>query len=186
MSEGILMTPTARFACRILKRSALVFALFFLVSCAAFADDVTVSDGTFDCIVNWPKIRNTRIKNQDPQSLERAIRIFQGSVANMEYPAGTILQLVPYEAMVKRSAETFPKTHGWEFFSLDVSGSGTKIRDRGDNVVNVAQGVTCFSCHSAAEKYDFVCEKGHGCAPIPPNDEQIASVQDADPRCTKK
>ena len=180
------MTPTARFACRVLKRSALVLALFFVVACDVFADDVAISDGTFDCIVNWPKIRNTRIKNQDPQSLERAKRIFQDSVANAEYPAGTILQLVPFEAMVKRSAETFPKTHGWEFFSLDVSGSGTKIRDRGDNVVNVAQGVTCFSCHSAAEKYDFVCEKGHGCAPIPFNDEQIAKVQEADPRCTKK
>jgi hypothetical protein len=180
------MTPTARLASRILKRSALVFALFFFVAGDVFADDVAISDGTFDCIVNWPKIRNTRIKNQDLQSLERAMRIFRDSVANVEYPTGTILQLVPQEAMVKRSAETFPKTHGWEFFSLDVSGSGTKIKDRGDNVVNVAQGVTCFSCHSAAQKYDFVCEKGHGCAPIPFNDEQIAKVQEADPRCTKK
>jgi hypothetical protein len=125
-----------------------------------FADDVTISDQTFDCIVNWPKIRNTRIKNQDQQSLQKAIHIFQDSVANAEYPVGTILQLVPYEAMVKHSRERFSKTDGWEFFSLDVSGATTKIRDRGDNVVNVAQRVPCFSCHSAAEKYDFVCEKG--------------------------
>jgi hypothetical protein len=108
------MTPTARVASRILKRTALVFALFFFVACDVFADDVTISDGTFDCILNWPKIRNTRIKNQDPQSLERAKRILQDSVPNVEYPAGTILQLVPHEAMVKRSAGTFPKTHGWE------------------------------------------------------------------------
>jgi hypothetical protein len=180
------MTPTARLASRILRRAALVIALFFFVACNVFADDVIISDETFDCMVNWLKMRNTRIKNQDPQSLERAMRIFQDSVANVEYPAGTILQLVPYEAMVKRSAGTFPKTHGREFFSLDVSGSATKIRDRGDNVVNIAQGVTCFSCHSAAEKYDFVCEEGHGCAPIPFNDEQIARVQEADSRCTKK
>ncbi len=180
------MTHTARVASRILKRSASVFALLLFVTCDVLADDVTISDRTFDCILNWPKIRNTRIKNQDPQSLEKAIHIFQDSVPNVEYPTGTILQLIPYEAMVKRSAGTFPKTHGWEFFSLDVSGSGTKIRDRGDNVVNVAQGVTCLSCHSAAEKYDFVCEKGHGCAPIPFTDQQIASVQEADPRCTRK
>jgi hypothetical protein len=118
------MTPTARLASRILKRSALMFALFFFVACDVFADDVTISDGTFDCIANWPKMRNTRIKNQDPQSLERAMRIFQDSVANMEYPAGTILQLVPYEAMVKRSAETFPKTQGLEFFFTGCFGLG--------------------------------------------------------------
>jgi hypothetical protein len=81
------MTPTARLASRILKRAALVIALFFFVACNVFADDVTISDETFDCIVNWPKIRNARIKNQDPQSLERAMRIFQDSVANVEYPA---------------------------------------------------------------------------------------------------
>ncbi len=180
------MKPIARLAACVLKRIAPAFGVCLFVTCDVIADDVTISDQSFDCIVNWPKIRNTRIKNPNPQSLEQAMRIFQDSVASVEYPAGTILQLVPFEAMVKRSAETFPKTHGWEFFSLDVSGSGTKIRDRGDNVVNLAQGVTCLSCHSAAEKYDFVCEKGHGCAPVPFNDEQIANIQAADPRCTKR
>jgi hypothetical protein len=48
-----------------------------------------------------------------------------------EYPVGTILQLVPFEAMVKHPHEKFPKTNGWEFFALEVSEGGTKIRDRG-------------------------------------------------------
>ena len=179
-----MMLTASRVTC-MLKRSILVLAVLFMTG-EVFADDVAISDQTFDCIVNWPKIRNTRIKNPDPQNLEKAMRIFQDSVADVEYPSGTILQLVPFEAMVKRSTTAFPKTHGWEFFSLDVSSSGTKIRDRGDNVVNVAQGVTCFSCHSAANKYDFVCEKGHGCAPIPFDDQQIAKVQETDPRCARK
>jgi hypothetical protein len=107
-------------------------------------------------------------------------------VLDVEYPIGTILQLLPFEAMVKHPRETFPKTNGWEFFALDVSAAGTKIRDRGDNVVNLSQGVTCLSCHEPAARYDFVCEKGHGCAPIPLGDQKIAELQGADARCAKK
>ena len=94
-----------------------------------------------------------------------------------EYPVGTILQLVPFEAMVKHPREKFPKTNGWEFFFLDVSEAGTKIKDRGDNVVNVSQGVACLSCHQPAARFDFVCEKGHGCAPIPLDDQKMASFR---------
>jgi hypothetical protein len=43
----------------------------------------------------------------------------------------------------------------------------------------------CLDCHSPAAKFDFVCEKGHGCAPIPVTDQQIAGLQAADPRCKK-
>ena len=114
------------------------------------------------------------------------MRIFRDSVPDKEYPVGTILQLVPFEAMVKHPREKFPKTNGWEFFALDVSEAGTKIRDRGDNVVNLSQGVTCLSCHQPAARFDFVCEKGHGCAPIPFDDQKIAEIQKADPRCAKK
>src|SRR5271155_4451534 len=88
------------------------------------------------CILDWQKIRNTRINNSDPERLREAIRIFRDSVPDAEYPVGTILQLVPFEAMVKHPRERFPKTDGWEFFALDVSDAGTKIIDRGDNVVN--------------------------------------------------
>jgi hypothetical protein len=67
-----------------------------------------------------------------------------------------------------------------------ISEAGTKIRDRGDNVVNLSQGVTCLSCHQPAARYDFVCEKGHGWAPIPFDDQKIGELQKADPRCAKK
>ena len=108
------------------------------------------------------------------------------TAGDVEYPVGTILQLVPFEAMVKHPREKFPQTNGWEFFALDVSAAGTKIRDRGDSVVNLSQGKTCLSCHQPAASFDFVCEKGHGCAPIPFNDQAIQALQQADARCAKK
>ena len=152
----------------------------------ASAQDVAVSEQTFGCILDWAKVRNTRIKHSDPEKLKEAMRILGDSIPNTDYPVGTILQLVPFEAMVKHPREKFPRTNGWEFFALNVSEAGAKIRDRGDNVVNLSQGKTCLSCHQPAARFDFVCEKGHGCAPIPFDDQTIAELQRADPRCAKK
>ena len=170
----------------VLKRSVLVAGLGFCIVSSASADDIAVSEQTFGCILDWPQVRNTRIKHSDPEQLKEAMRIFRDSLPDREYPVGTILQLVPFEAMVKHPREKFPKTNGWEFFALDVSGAGTKIRDRGDNVVNLSQGVTCLSCHQPAARFDFVCEKGHGCAPIPFDDQKIGALQRADARCPTK
>ena len=145
--------------------------------------DITVYEQTFGCILDWPKVRNTRMMHFDPEKLKEAMRIFRDGVPETEYPVGTILQLVPFEAMVKHPRETSPKTNGWEFFFLDVSKEGTKIKDRGERVVNLSQGITCLSCHKAATRFDFVCEKRHGCAPIPFDDQKIIELQNADPRC---
>ena len=168
------------------KRSLLVVGLAFWMVSVASPADVSVSEQTFGCILDWPQVRNTRFKHANPQQLAEAMRIFRDSVPNTEYPVGTILQLVPFEAMVKHPREKFPKTNGWEFFALDISAAGTRIRDRGDSVVNLSQGKTCLSCHQPAARFDFVCEKGHGCAPIPFNDQAINALQQADARCARK
>ena len=99
------------------------------------------------------------------------------------YPVGTILQLVPQEAMIKRHKGFNPKTSDWEFFFLTTDATGTKIVTRGgDEVVN-RFGLNCASCHVAARgKFDMVCEKSHGCAPLPVGDDIIHAVQAADPR----
>lgn len=167
-------------------RTLLAVGLGMVVLSSASAQDITVTEQTFGCILDWPKVRNTYFKHDDPKKLKEAMRIFRDSVPNKEYPVGTILQLIPFEAMVKHPREKFPATNGWEFFFLDVSDEGTKIADRGEKVVNRSQGVTCLSCHQPAEKFDFVCEKGHGCAPIPFDDEKISAIQRADLRCIKK
>jgi hypothetical protein len=168
------------------KRSVLVAGLSFCMVSSVLAEDLAVSEQTFGCILDWSKVRNTRIKHADPEKLKEAMRIFRDSVPDKEYPVGTILQLVPFEAMVKHPHEKFPNTNGWEFFALEVSEAGTKIRDRGDNVVNLSLGAPCLSCHQPAARFDFVCEKGHGCAPIPFDDQKIAELQRADLRCAKK
>src|SRR5271163_3991130 len=149
------------------------------------ADDVVVTEKTFGCVLDMTKVRNTRIRNPDPEKLKEAVRIFRDSVPDKEYPTGTILQLIPGEAMVKHDLAAFPNTNGWEFFALKVSADGTAIQDRGDKVINASLKKPCLGCHSPAAKFDFVCEKGHGCAPIPITDQQIAARQAADPRCKK-
>lgn len=166
-------------------QTLLAVGLGFLMLSSASAQDITVSEQTFGCILDWPKVRNTRFKHSDPEKLKEAMRIFRDSVPDKEYPVGTILQLIPFEAMAKHPREKFPNTKGWEFFHLDVSKEGTKIADRGVQVVNRSQGVTCLSCHQPAARFDFVCEKGHGCAPIPFDDQKIAEIQRADARCAK-
>lgn len=100
-----------------------------------------------------------------------------------EYPVGTIIQLVPQEAMVKRHKGFSPPTRDWEFFFLSVSPAGTEIQNRGtDQVVNRFGG-NCASCHQGAEaRFDGVCEKNHGCAPLPIGDDIFRAIQESDPR----
>ena len=99
------------------------------------------------------------------------------------YPVGTIIQLVPQEAMVKRAPGFSPSTNDWEFFSLDVSAKGTRILSRGGAKVLNRFGGSCASCHSAAaSQFDFVCGTTHGCAPLPIGPAVIASLQKSDPR----
>ncbi len=59
------------------------------------ADDLVITDKSFGCLVDLPKVRNTRIQNPDPEKLKEAIRIFRDSVPDKEYPKGTILAVDP-------------------------------------------------------------------------------------------
>ena len=97
------------------------------------------------------------------------------------YPVGTVLQLFPTEAMVKRHAGYNPSTGDWEFFRLNVSPQGTQIVSSGAVVKNFL-GADCASCHDAAAKFDFVCGTNHGCAPLGITNAQIAAIQRSDPR----
>ncbi|MGH9209710.1 MAG: hypothetical protein ACRD2C_03410 [Acidimicrobiales bacterium] len=100
-----------------------------------------------------------------------------------EYPVGTIIQLVPFEAMVKRAPGFDSASNDWEMFSLEVSASGTTILDRGGAGVVNQFGGSCVDCHSLARpEFDFICEDDHGCEPLPIGDDVIQAVQDSDPR----
>ena len=165
--------------------AGLAVGLGLSMACNVYAQDVTVTEKSFGCIRDGTKIRNTYIKNADPEKLKEATRIFKDAVPDTEYPVGTILQILPGEAMVKHPSEKFPITNGWEFFSLHTSEQGTMILGRGDRVSN-RNGVPCMACHQVAAKFDFVCEKGHGCALLSMDDKKIAELQSTDPRCPKK
>lgn len=114
--------------------------------------------------------------------LDEAVAIAEANEGGV-YPVGTIIQLVPQEAMVKRATGWSPATSDWEFFFLDVTADGVTIEERGkDQVVNRFGG-NCADCHAAAEpKYDFVCEDTHGCEALPIGEDIIEAIQKADPR----
>jgi hypothetical protein len=166
-----------------MRRVALSMVLpLLLASAGAEAKDFTVTPDFFSCIANWTKIRNTRIFHPRKKMLRKAIRVFESGKPHRRYPVGTILQLIPFEAMVKHKKRYFPETDGWEFFALGVSKAGTVINSHGGDAINFVN-LSCKTCHSAASKFDWVCEKGHGCNPIPVTDELIARLQENDPRC---
>jgi hypothetical protein len=144
-------------------------------------EDVNMRATDFRNINTMTKVDNhfmTNLLGHDAQALAVA-RSKHGGV----YPVGTLIQLVPQEAMVKRRSGWNKQTHDWEFFFLETTPQGTKIVTRGaDKVVNRFGG-NCASCHLAADpKWDLVCEHTHGCAPLPIGDDVIAAIQAADPR----
>ena len=100
------------------------------------------------------------------------------------YPPGSVIQLIPGEAMVKRDKGFNDDTHDWEFFELDVSKDGTQIRRRGTVDAVNRFGGNCFDCHApVAAQWDLVCETDHGCAPLPLTRAMIGALQRTDPRC---
>lgn len=99
------------------------------------------------------------------------------------YPAGSVVQLFPGEAMVKRESGFSPVTNDWEFFELVPSASGTEIRVRGGAEAVNQFGGSCADCHQLAEpQFDLICEQTHGCEPLPIGRDLIELAQSADPR----
>ncbi len=150
---------------------------------AGGAGDVVLTEADFGCILEWPKVRRFRITNK-LDALDDSLAV-ANDPGGADYPVGTLLQLVPNEAMLKRRPGFSAATNDWEFFFLEPSPGGTVIKTRGTADVVNSFGGNCLGCHAAAErKYDFVCESGHGCDPLPATPEQIEAFQQSDPRCT--
>jgi hypothetical protein len=151
-------------------------------STTGVTEDPILDPEDFTCILDWPKVRRFRVTNV-LGDVDATLAV-ANSPAGGDYPVGSLIQLIPTEAMVKRAPGFAPQAHDWEFFSLSVSADGTEILERGSDEVVNAFGGNCFDCHAEAEpQWDFVCEQDHGCAPLPLTAEQIEAVQNADPRC---
>lgn len=136
----------------------------------------------FGCMTELAKVRRYHVGNL-LGDVDASVAVAEAPEGKT-YPVGTLLQLVPAEAMVKREPGFSPDTNDWEYFSLAIDRDGVvTISDRGPTGVVNAFGGDCFSCHAAAAAYDYVCETDHGCVELPLSDEAIAGIQENDPRC---
>jgi len=145
------------------------------------ATPVTVDAGSFDCITDMTRVRGFHVDNLlgDLDATVAVAEDLQGNV----FPPGSVVQLVPQEAMVKREPGFSPPTNDWEFFFLGVSGEGTTIDVRGTTETENVFGGNCFSCHAPAQEYDLICEQGHGCDDLPIGPDEFEAIRQADPRC---
>ncbi|MCB1731822.1 MAG: hypothetical protein KDI21_15215 [Halieaceae bacterium] len=159
---------------------ALLPVLGFTGALAAAATP-PIDDTSFSCIRDMTPVRGFYVGNLQG-NLDETVAV--ASAGTGTYPPGSVVQLVPSEAMVKLDAGASPATGDWEFFELAVTGAGSTINKRGFvDVVNKFGG-NCFACHIKADPgRDMICETGHGCDPIPLTRNMIDAIQNTDPRC---
>ena len=144
--------------------------------------DFVAEAADFECLLDWTAVRNFRITNR-AGLLDEALDLARNPEAGRQYPVGTIIQLFPGEAMVKRGADYDPTNNNWEYFELNVTEEGAEVRKRGrDDVINMFGG-QCWGCHVAARDFDFICEDAHGCIDLPISGPVVTALQEADPRC---
>ena len=169
------------------KSSLLAYgAMLLAMTCTAWGGDdtkkIAIDDTTFKCLQEMTPVRGFFVANLLGK-LDDTLKVAKSPTGGV-YPPGSVVQLVPTEVMVKHKPGFSPATKDWEYFELKVSPEGSKINVRGEtNVVNRFGG-NCFGCHVAAKpEWDSICEKDHGCAPLPIKTEVIVGIQKADPRC---
>jgi hypothetical protein len=151
-----------------------------LVLWPGLGDAQDIDAKSFRCIRQMTPVRQFYVDNLRG-NLAATVAAANAS-AGAVYPPGSVVQLIPGEAMVKRDKGFNAETRDWEFFNLDASKDGTQIRQRG--TVDVANRLgTCLSCHAQAQaQWDLVCEENHGCAPLPVSRAMIGAMQRTDPR----
>jgi hypothetical protein len=158
---------------------------------AIVGEDFVATAADFDCLqdAEWTTVGVSRFKNMLGHDTE--MLAVANSADGGVYPVGTVIQLVPGEASVKRGEGYSPQSHDWEFFTLAASSTGTTITaSGGDSSVKNFLDLSCLGCHSkAAPQWDFVCGSvdggnTHGCAALPLSGAELAMMQQTDPRCT--
>jgi hypothetical protein len=171
----------ARFARRKGRITATLCSAALLLS-PGLGNAADIDATSFRCITKMTPVRQFYIDNLRG-GLDATLAA-ANSPRGAVYPPGSIIQLIPGEAMVKRDKGFNAATHDWEFFELDVSKDGTRIRKRGTVDVVNRFGGNCFGCHvPAVAQWDLICETGHGCAPIPVTRAMSGALQRTDPRC---
>jgi len=144
----------------------------------------------FRCLLKGKKVEGTNfyIFNRSRARLRKAVKITEaGALPPSSYPVNTVLQVLPFEAMIKRRRGFNPEGNDWEFVKLKVDSEGkTQITADGKGEVANALG-SCQACHKRlAPTHDLVCGFVIGANGLGLTDEQLAAIQAADPRCKKK
>jgi hypothetical protein len=144
----------------------------------------------FKCLLKGkkPEGKDFYVFNRNRAKLRKAVAMSQtGELPGKGYPVGTILQVLPFEAMIKRGPGFNPEGDDWEFVRLAATPDGrTEIRADGKGEVTNALG-SCQGCHKAlAQQYDLVCGFVVGASGLGLTEEQLANLQASDPRCQKK
>jgi hypothetical protein len=117
----------------------------------------------FDCLTSGRSVRGFWLANPlGPEYEDEAVRIADAGMME-SLPPGTIIQLIPQEAMVKLLPGADPETGDWEYFNLAINADGTTITERGGAEVSNGAG-SCLSCHAGAIERDYVCEQTGLCA----------------------
>jgi hypothetical protein len=146
------------------------------------APKFSISEKSFRCMTTMTRVRHFYVDNL-AGDLKGTVQVANSATGGI-YPVGSVVQLVPTEAMVKREQGFNPATRDWEFFELDVSKDGSKIRKRGFAEVVNRFGGNCSSCHvKARPEWDLICDNSHGCDPIPITRAMSGALQRTDPRC---
>ena len=170
-----------------LKTFSVIVLSSLIISQSYSADDskkVDVSESTFKCLSALAASGRFFVDNI-LGDLDATLSVANSSSGG-NYPPGSLLTLVPDEAMIKHQEGWNPATNDWEFFLLGLSAEGTSILARGGAEVASPSG-SCFGCHQLARSdWDHVSDEEHGCAPIAFTLENIRDDQAMDPRCTSE
>jgi len=162
--------------------AALILASPAMAAAPPAPQPLSISADSFHCITQMTHVGHYYVDNL-AGDLKGTVQAAE-STSGEPYPVGSVVQLVPSEVMVKREKGFNAATRDWEFFELDVSADGTKIRTHGVAEVNNRFGGNCFSCHVKAQpQWDLICDNSHGCDPIPITRAMSGALQRTDPRC---
>ncbi|REL35591.1 hypothetical protein [Thalassotalea euphylliae] len=146
---------------------------------------LSFDESSFSCLAKMTPVRGFFVDNLLPNKLKDTVAIAEQGQGT--YPAGSVVQLVPSEVMIKHPKGTNPTTNDWEFIELAVSAEGNQFTARGFDDVKNKFGGNCLDCHKKAKpEFDLICETGHGCDPIPITRPMIDVIQKTDPRCEDK
>jgi hypothetical protein len=173
-----------------MKRLAIVLVLLGLAAPAPARQFVATADD-FQCLLDGTQApgKHFFVFHRKKAALRKALhKIETAKFGKKGLPVGTILQLVPFEAMVKRGGKFNREGNGWEFFSLHDNADGTTtIVSRGmADVLSAFTHTSCQDCHQRlAADHESICEYVQGTAGIGLTDDLLAIIQNGDPRCKK-